>query len=78
MKSIADPNSWGMIDRMIEELPTIRPETPLLDTVVNQRDTLGEMDAQELVRLADELRQDSCTRWRERVATLVPVWAWSN
>jgi len=53
-----DPNSWGIIHRMIEELPTIRPETPLLDTVVQQLDTLGEMDAQELVRLADELRQD--------------------
>ena len=47
-----------MIGRMIEELPTIRPDTPLLDTVVSQFDKLGEMESHELVRLADELRQD--------------------
>lgn len=58
MKPIAHPDSWGMIDRMIEELPTIRPDTPLLDTVVHQFDRLGEMDNHELVRLAEELRQD--------------------
>ena len=58
MKPIAHPDSWGMIDRMIEELPTIRPDTPLLDTVGHQFDRLGEMDNHELVRLAEELRQD--------------------
>ena len=58
MTPIAHPDSWGMIDRMIEELPTIRPDTPLLDTVVHQFDRLGEMDNHELVRLAEELRQD--------------------
>ena len=47
-----------MIGHMIEELPTIRPDTPLLDTVVSQFDKLGEMESHELVRLADELRQD--------------------
>ena len=47
-----------MIGRMIEELPTIRPDTPLLDTGVSQFDKLGEMESHELVRLADELRQD--------------------
>ncbi len=47
-----------MIGCMIEDLPTIRPDTPLLDTVVSQFDKLGEMESHELVRLADELRQD--------------------
>jgi len=32
-----------MIGDMIEELPTIRPDTPLLDSVVHQFDKLGEM-----------------------------------
>ncbi|MEL0305686.1 MAG: 1-deoxy-D-xylulose-5-phosphate synthase [Halieaceae bacterium] len=43
---------------MIEELPTIRPDTPLLDSVVHQFDKLGEMEPHDLVRLAEELRQD--------------------
>ena len=58
MKPIAHPDSWGMIDRMIEELPTIRPDTPLLDTVAHQFDRLGQMESHDLVRLAEELRQD--------------------
>jgi len=47
-----------MIGDMIEELPTIRPDTPLLDSVVHQFDKLGEMEPHDLVRLAEELRQD--------------------
>jgi 1-deoxy-D-xylulose-5-phosphate synthase len=47
-----------MIVRMIEELPTIRPDTPLLDSLVHQFDKLGEMESYDLVRLAEELRQD--------------------
>ena len=47
-----------MIGDMIEELPTIRPDTPLLDSVVHQFDRLGEMEPHDLVRLAEELRQD--------------------
>jgi len=47
-----------MIGDMIEELPTIRPDTPLLDSVVHQFDKLGEMEPNDLVRLAEELRQD--------------------
>jgi 1-deoxy-D-xylulose-5-phosphate synthase len=47
-----------MIVRMIEELPTIRPDTPLLDSLVHQFDKLGEMESHDLVRLAEELRQD--------------------
>lgn len=47
-----------MIGDMIEELPTIRPDTPLLDSVVHQFDTLGKMEPNDLVRLAEELRQD--------------------
>jgi len=43
---------------MIEELPTIRPDTPLLDSVVHQFDKLGEMEPNDLVHLAEELRQD--------------------
>lgn len=58
IKAIADPDSWGMIHGMIEELPTIRPDTPLLDNVLRQFDKLREMEAHELVGLAEELRQD--------------------
>lgn len=58
IKAIADPDSWGMIHGMIEELPTIRPDTPLLDNVLCQFDKLREMEAHELVGLAEELRQD--------------------
>ncbi len=47
-----------MIGDMIEELPTTRPDTPLLDSVVHQFDKLGEMEPNDLVRLAEELRQD--------------------
>jgi len=47
-----------MIGDMIEELPTIRPDTPLLDSVVHQFDKLGEMEPHDLMRLAEELRQD--------------------
>jgi len=47
-----------MIGDMIEELPTVRPDTPLLDSVVHQFDKLGEMEPNDLVHLAEELRQD--------------------
>jgi len=47
-----------MIFGMIEELPTTRPETPLLDTVSSDLGALSELDTQDLVRLADELRHD--------------------
>ncbi|MEK9593593.1 MAG: 1-deoxy-D-xylulose-5-phosphate synthase [Luminiphilus sp.] len=43
---------------MIEELPTTRPETPLLDTVSSDLGALNELETQDLVRLADELRHD--------------------
>lgn len=43
---------------MIEELPTTRPETPLLDTVSSDLGTLNGLDTQDLVRLAEELRHD--------------------
>lgn len=47
-----------MIFCMIEELPTTRPETPLLDTVSSDLGTLNGLDTQDLVRLAEELRHD--------------------
>ena len=47
-----------MIFGMIEELPTTRPETPLLDTVSSDLGALNRLDTQDLVRLADELRHD--------------------
>ena len=47
-----------MIGRMIEELPTIRPHTPLLDAVSGTRSKLGELENHELVSLAEELRHD--------------------
>ena len=47
-----------MIFCMIEELPTTRPETPLLDTVSSDLGALNGLDTQDLVRLADELRHD--------------------
>jgi 1-deoxy-D-xylulose-5-phosphate synthase len=47
-----------MIFCMIEELPTTRPETPLLDTVSSDLGALNELETQDLVRLADELRHD--------------------
>ncbi len=47
-----------MIGRMIEELPTIRPHTPLLDAVSGTLSKLGELESHELVSLAEELRHD--------------------
>ena len=47
-----------MIFGMIEELPTTRPETPLLDTVSSDLGALNGLDTQDLVRLAEELRHD--------------------
>ena len=47
-----------MILCMIEELPTTRPETPLLDTVSSDLGALNGLDTQDLVRLAEELRHD--------------------
>ena len=47
-----------MILGMIEQLPTTRPDTPLLDTVSADLAALSGLDAQDLVRLADELRHD--------------------
>ena len=50
--------SCGMILSMIEELPTTRPNTPLLDTVSADLSALSDLGTQELVKLADELRHD--------------------
>ena len=47
-----------MILSMIEELPTTRPDTPLLDTVSADLATLSDLSNQELVKLAEELRHD--------------------
>ena len=47
-----------MILGMIEQLPTTRPDTPLLDTVSADLAALSGLDSQDLVRLADELRHD--------------------
>ena len=47
-----------MILSMIEELPTTRPDTPLLDTVSADLGALGDLGTQELVKLAEELRHD--------------------
>ena len=47
-----------MILSMIEELPTTRPDTPLLDTVSNDLAALSDLSTQELVNLAEELRHD--------------------
>ncbi|MEL0203334.1 MAG: 1-deoxy-D-xylulose-5-phosphate synthase [Halieaceae bacterium] len=43
---------------MIEELPTTRPDTPLLDTVSSDLAALSDLSTQELVKLAEELRHD--------------------
>ncbi|MAV68827.1 MAG: 1-deoxy-D-xylulose-5-phosphate synthase [Cellvibrionales bacterium TMED122] len=43
---------------MIEELPTNRPDTPLLDTVSSDLAALSDLSTQELVKLAEELRHD--------------------
>ena len=43
---------------MIEDLPTIRPSTPLLDNLSTDLDGLGQFESHELVRLAEELRHD--------------------
>ena len=47
-----------MIVGMIEDLPTIRPSTPLLDNLSTDLDGLGQFESHELVRLAEELRHD--------------------
>ncbi len=47
-----------MIKDMIEDLPTIKPDTPLLDTVAADLSLLDGIDAQQLVELAEELRHD--------------------
>ena len=47
-----------MILSMIEELPTTRPDTPLLDTVSADLSALSDLGTQELVKLAEELRHD--------------------
>ena len=47
-----------MILSMIEELPTTRPDTPLLDTVSADLAALSDLSTQELVKLAEELRHD--------------------
>jgi 1-deoxy-D-xylulose-5-phosphate synthase len=47
-----------MILSMIEELPTTRPDTPLLDTVSSDLAALSGLSTQELVKLAEELRHD--------------------
>ena len=47
-----------MIKGMIEDLPTIKPDTPLLDTVAADLSLLDGIDAQQLVELAEELRHD--------------------
>ena len=47
-----------MILSMIEELPTTRPDTPLLDTVSSDLATLSDLSTQDLVKLAEELRHD--------------------
>ena len=47
-----------MILSMIEELPTTRPDTPLLDTVSADLSALSDLGTQGLVKLAEELRHD--------------------
>ena len=47
-----------MIVGMIEDLPTVRPSTPLLDSLSTDLDGLGQLESHELVRLAEELRHD--------------------
>ena len=47
-----------MIDDMIEELPTVKPDTPLLDTVAADLSLLAGLETDQLVGLADELRHD--------------------
>lgn len=47
-----------MILSMIEELPTTRPDTPLLDTVSADLAALSDLSTHELVKLAEELRHD--------------------
>jgi 1-deoxy-D-xylulose-5-phosphate synthase len=47
-----------MIVGMIEELPTTRPHTPLLDGISTDLDTLSQLQSHELVQLAEELRHD--------------------
>ena len=63
---------------MIEQLPTVKPDTPLLDTVAADLSTLARLDGQALVQVADELGTICCMPWPARVGTLAPAWAWSN
>ncbi len=43
---------------MIEELPTTRPDTPLLDSISSDFEALARMDTKKLIGLAEELRHD--------------------
>ena len=43
---------------MIEDLPTTRPASPLMDQLSGDLRLLGQLESDELVRLADELRHD--------------------
>lgn len=43
---------------MIEDLPTTRPASPLMDQLSGNLRLLGQLESDELVRLADELRHD--------------------
>jgi 1-deoxy-D-xylulose-5-phosphate synthase len=47
-----------MIFPMIEDLPTTRPASPLMDQLSGNLRLLGQLESDELVRLADELRHD--------------------
>ena len=47
-----------MIENMIEELPTVKPDTPLLDTVAADLSLLAGLETDQLVGLAEELRHD--------------------
>lgn len=47
-----------MIFPMIEDLPTTRPASPLMDQLSGDLRLLGQLESDELVRLADELRHD--------------------
>ena len=43
---------------MIEDLPTTRPASPLMDQLSGDLSLLGQLESSELVRLAEELRHD--------------------
>ena len=67
-----------MILSMIEELPTTRPDTPLLDTVSADLAALSDLSTQELVKLAEELRHDLLYSVAGTGGTSAPGWEWSN